>query len=91
MTPVTRQCCGTSPAAATTRAWMLTRPSPLNAASASQAFCGDVSAVVYDAADDLALANGCAAAGTAATSTSRLALRTRITLPPPGSVTAAAP
>ena len=40
MMPVTRQCCGVSAVAATTRDWIEVMPSPLNADSDSQFFDG---------------------------------------------------
>src|SRR5690242_16275368 len=78
MVPSTRQCCGVSAVAATTRADIETMPSALNEERLSQAFDGAESAVEYRASELLALAKGCAAAGKAVTQTAPTIIRTRI-------------
>src|SRR6476469_8037200 len=63
--PVTRQCCGVSAVAATTRAAIDTMPSALNDDRLSQGLDGVASATEYWDAALLALAKACAAAGDA--------------------------
>src|SRR5688572_2952412 len=60
MTPVTRQCCGVSAVAATTRAVTDRRSGALNPDRLSHPFAGTVSATAYFASELLALAKACA-------------------------------
>src|SRR5215471_2747912 len=78
MMPVTRQCCGVSAVAATTRDWIVVISLPLNPLRLSQVFLGAVVATLYPATEVFALANGCAAAGAAAQITATVMMEVRM-------------
>jgi hypothetical protein len=80
-TPVTRQCCGVSAVAGTTRAAIEMMPSPAKVDKALHALLGVVSATAYFARERSAFVKGCAPAARTDVKTNTRASHTRMNVP----------